>query len=164
MGSACRSAGLDPVQRSAGRGGKPRVGAMRHDGFMRRLSIVVLIVGLALTWFLVVDTSPDLDQGDPVAVTSAEQSLPAQARDTIELIEAGGPYPYRRDGAVFENREGRLPDQERGYWREYTVPTPGSDDRGARRVVTGEDGELYYTDDHYASFLLVRDGSGGDSS
>ncbi|MGJ9423756.1 ribonuclease domain-containing protein [Aeromicrobium sp. CF3.5] len=131
---------------------------------MRRLGIVVLIVGLALTWFLVVDTSSDLDQGDPVAVTSAEQSLPAEARETIELIAAGGPYPYDRDGAVFENREGLLPDEDRGYWREYTVPTPGSDDRGARRVVTGEGGELYYTDDHYASFLLVRDGSGGDSS
>lgn len=137
---------------------------MRHDGFMRRLGIVVLIVGLALTWFLFVDDSSGLDQSDPVAVTSAEQSLPAEARETIDLIESGGPYPYDRDGIVFQNRERLLPDEDRGYWSEYTVPTPGSEDRGARRLVAGEGGELYYTDDHYASFLLVRDGSGGDSS
>lgn len=146
------------------RGGPGGTGAMRHDGCMRRLGIVVLIVGLALTWFLFVDDSPGLDRGDPVAVTSAEQSLPAEARETIVLIESDGPYPYDRDGAVFENRERLLPNEDRGYWREYTVPTPGSDDRGARRLVAGESGELYYTDDHYASFLLVRDGSGGDSS
>lgn len=131
---------------------------------MRRLGIVVLIAGLALTWFLFVDDSSDLDRGDPVAVTSAEQSLPPEARETIALVESDGPFPYDRDGAVFENRERLLPNEDRGYWREYTVPTPGSDDRGARRVVAGEGGELYYTDDHYASFLLVRDGSGGDSS
>jgi ribonuclease T1 len=86
-------------------------------------------------------------------ITLAE--LPPEALDTLALIEAGGPFPYRQDGAVFENREGLLPDQEYGYYHEYTVETPGSDDRGARRVVVGADGELFYTDDHYDSFRVV---------
>jgi ribonuclease T1 len=82
--------------------------------------------------------------------------LPSQAHDTLDLIEKGGPYPYPQDGTVFENREGILPDQDQGYYHEYTVKTPGSDDRGARRIVTGEkDKEDYYTADHYESFDLV---------
>lgn len=92
----------------------------------------------------------------PTAPTSVEQSLPPEARETIAAIDAGGPFPYDRDGSVFENREGRLPAHERGYWREYTVDTPGSSDRGARRLVEGRGGELYYTDDHYGSFRQIR--------
>lgn len=71
-------------------------------------------------------------------------------------IDRGGPFRYRKDGAIFENREGRLPRRARGYWREYTVPTPGEDDRGARRLVGGDRRELYYTRDHYRSFRVVR--------
>ncbi|MEV0323834.1 ribonuclease [Streptomyces sp. NPDC050658] len=83
-------------------------------------------------------------------------ALPSQAHDTLDLIEAGGPYPYPQDGTVFQNREGLLPSQSSGYYHEYTVKTPGSDDRGARRVVTGEASqEDYYTADHYESFDLV---------
>ncbi|MGW6025529.1 ribonuclease domain-containing protein [Streptomyces sp. NPDC055099] len=83
-------------------------------------------------------------------------ALPAQAHDTLDLIEAGGPYPYPQDGTVFQNREGILPSQGSGYYHEYTVKTPGSPDRGARRVVTGEKNqEDYYTADHYESFDLV---------
>ncbi|SFP99245.1 Guanyl-specific ribonuclease Sa [Amycolatopsis arida] len=83
-------------------------------------------------------------------------SLPPEARDTWKLIEQDGPFPYPdRDGSVFENREKLLPPKASGYYREYTVPTPGSRDRGPRRLVTGSGGELYYTDDHYASFVLV---------
>ncbi|MDQ3988514.1 MAG: ribonuclease N, partial [Actinomycetota bacterium] len=67
----------------------------------------------------------------------------------------GGPFPYEQDGTTFGNREGLLPDRERGWYREYTVPTPGEDDRGARRLVTGGERELYYTDDHYDSFVAV---------
>ena len=78
--------------------------------------------------------------------------LPPEAADTVELIEAGGPFPEERDGATFENREELLPDHPRGYYAEYTVPTPGSDDRGARRIVAGDGGELYWTQDHYSSF------------
>ena len=81
--------------------------------------------------------------------------LPAEARKTLALIDQGGPYPYSRDGVVFGNFEGRLPKQKRGYYHEYTVKTPGSRDRGARRIVTGRSGEIYYTDDHYDSFRTV---------
>ncbi|GLV74308.1 MULTISPECIES: ribonuclease [Streptomyces] len=85
--------------------------------------------------------------------------LPSEAHDTLDLIEQGGPYPYPQDGTVFQNREGVLPSQSSGYYHEYTVITPGSDDRGARRIVTGEkQDEDYYTSDHYASFDLVDRG------
>lgn len=89
--------------------------------------------------------------------TVALADLPAQARDTVGAIQRGGPFPYAKDGAVFQNREGILPRRPRGYYREYTVTTPGSDDRGARRIVTGDgDREFFYTDDHYESFREVR--------
>ena len=87
--------------------------------------------------------------------TIAFDRLPAEARETIRLIQRGGPFPYRQDGIVFQNREGLLPRKPSGYYHEYTVKTPGSADRGARRIVAGEQGELYYTDDHYASFKQV---------
>jgi ribonuclease T1 len=93
------------------------------------------------------------DSGLP---TIAYKRLPAQARETISLIQSGGPFHYRQDGVVFQNRERHLPSQPSGYYHEYTVPTPGSRDRGARRIVTGANGELYYTDDHYASFKQVE--------
>ena len=83
--------------------------------------------------------------------------LPPEARATLSLIEKGGPFPYARDGAVFGNRERQLPKQKRGYYHEYTVGTPGARDRGARRIVAGRGGELYYTDDHYRSFRRIVD-------
>jgi ribonuclease T1 len=82
-------------------------------------------------------------------------SLPPQARATVALIQQGGPYPYSRDGVVFNNAERHLPIKPSGYYHEYTVPTPGSSDRGTRRIITGSAGELYYTGDHYASFVRV---------
>jgi len=84
--------------------------------------------------------------------------LPPEAVATLELIERGGPFPYDRDGTTFQNRERRLPDRPRGYYREYTVETPGSPDRGARRIVTGGNPPevYYYTDDHYRSFRRVE--------
>ncbi len=87
--------------------------------------------------------------------TIALAELPPQARETLALIERGGPFPYRQDGQIFQNREGILPKQARGYYHEYTVETAGAGDRGARRIVTGEQGELYYTDDHYESFKVI---------
>ncbi|MFF9911039.1 ribonuclease [Streptomyces sp. NPDC013457] len=85
--------------------------------------------------------------------------LPSQAHDTLRLIEGGGPFPYPQDGTVFQNREGVLPGQAAGYYHEYTVETPGSPTRGARRIVTGESQqEDYYTADHYATFDLVDHG------
>lgn len=99
-----------------------------------------------------VQAVPGADSGLPVRALSG---LPVQVGDTVRLVQRGGPYPYGRDGIEFGNREGLLPDESRGYYREYTVPTPGSDDRGARRVVTGSRDEYYYTGDHYGSFVVV---------
>lgn len=87
--------------------------------------------------------------------TIAEASLPAEAREVIKRIDDGGTFQYRQDGVTFENREGLLPAKPRGYYREYTVSTPGAEDRGARRLILGRHGELYYTPDHYRSFLWV---------
>ncbi|MFJ3902499.1 ribonuclease domain-containing protein [Streptomyces sp. NPDC090025] len=81
--------------------------------------------------------------------------LPPEARRTLALIRSDGPFPYAKDGSVFGNFERELPRRPRGYYREYTVKTPGGRDRGARRIVTGQDGEIYYTADHYASFREV---------
>jgi guanyl-specific ribonuclease Sa len=86
----------------------------------------------------------------------ALSSLPAEASTTYDLIQTDGPFPYpKNDGVVFGNREDLLPDCASGYYHEYTVPTPGSSDRGARRIVTGDAGEYFYTGDHYASFKVV---------
>ncbi|MFJ8033411.1 MULTISPECIES: ribonuclease domain-containing protein [unclassified Streptomyces] len=105
--------------------------------------------------------------GGTVSVTTADaatasvgsichSALPSQADDTLKLIDQGGPFPYDQDGTVFSNREGVLPTRQSGYYHEYTVKTPGSPDRGARRIVTGEKRqEDYYTSDHYATFDLI---------
>ncbi|MEU3709996.1 ribonuclease domain-containing protein [Streptomyces catenulae] len=87
--------------------------------------------------------------------TVTERELPHEARETLRLIDAGGPYPYRKDGTVFGNYEKRLPGQARGYYHEFTVPTPGARDRGARRLITGQHHETFYTADHYRSFKAV---------
>jgi len=87
--------------------------------------------------------------------TVKAQDLPPEGITTLTLIDKGGPFPYRQDGSTFGNREGLLPRQQTGYYREYTVPTPGSRDRGARRLVVGRAGDTYYTADHYASFRQV---------
>jgi ribonuclease T1 len=90
----------------------------------------------------------------------AASSLPPEARATLALIRAGGPYPYpRNDNQTFANRERILPSQPRGYYKEFTVITPGSDDRGARRIITGSQGERYWTADHYASFSRIEEGA-----
>ena len=84
-----------------------------------------------------------------------KKHLPREAIDTLALIKKGGPFPHQRDGVVFGNREKNLPQRERGWYREYTVKTQGARDRGARRIVAGQDGTLYYTDDHYRSFTRI---------
>lgn len=85
----------------------------------------------------------------------AESELPAEALDTLKAVDDNGPFPYDRDGAVFENREGLLPAKAAAYYAEFTVETPGSGDRRARRIVKGEAGEFFYTDDHYESFERI---------
>jgi ribonuclease T1 len=87
--------------------------------------------------------------------------LPPEGVTTLRLIESDGPFPYDKDGATFSNREGLLPQHKSGWYQEYTVVTPGSSDRGARRIIAGRDGERYYTDDHYASFREVLSGVSG---
>lgn len=95
----------------------------------------------------------------PALASIAVAELPAQGRETYQLIRQGGPFPYDKDGSVFGNRERILPAQTRGYYREYTVRTPGSRDRGARRIVCGGQPRTpevcYYTADHYASFRRI---------
>ncbi|NEB05200.1 ribonuclease domain-containing protein [Streptomyces sp. SID13726] len=113
----------------------------------------VLLCLLVLTGCSATGTGPSTDGGG--LATVQESRLPAEARRTLELIDEGGPFPYAKDGTVFGNFEGLLPAEKRGYYHEYTVPTPGSRDRGARRIVTGQGGEIYYTDDHYDSFRTV---------
>jgi guanyl-specific ribonuclease Sa len=86
----------------------------------------------------------------------ALSSLPKEATTTYNLIQTNGPFPYpKNDGVVFQNREKILPACSSAYYHEYTVPTPGSSDRGARRIITGNAGEYFYTGDHYASFKVV---------
>ena len=96
---------------------------------------------------------------DARAAQIALAELPVQGRQTYELIRSGGPFPYEKDGTVFGNRERLLPAEKRGYYREYTVKTPGSRDRGARRIVCGGPQRVphacFYTADHYASFRKI---------
>ena len=105
-------------------------------------------------------TDPPVDDR-PAVIASAGlpvrplSGLPPQAAQVWQLIQHDGPFRYQHDGSVFGNRERHLPTQAPGFYREYTVPTPGEDDRGARRLITGGTTELYYTGDHYVSFVAV---------
>jgi len=123
---------------------------------MRRAAFILAAV--AALWCAVL---PAAAQRGPAPADPAGEvlaaDLPKEARATVDLIRKGGPYPYAKDGAVFGNREGLLPKQKRGYYREYTVKTPGVRNRGARRIVAGASGELYYTDDHYNRFRRIRE-------
>ena len=94
--------------------------------------------------------------GSDGLATVRSSDLPAQAQQVLRLIDVGGPFPYPQDGTVFGNVEGLLPAHPRGWYHEYTVPTPGSPDRGARRIVTGQDGTRFYTADHYESFARIE--------
>lgn len=139
----------------------------------RRLTVALLglIALVVVGWFVKDDvagsgapstsTPPPASQSAVPGASSkldvqALSKLPAEAAKTWKLIEAKGPFPYpRNDGVTFENREKRLPQQKSGYYKEYTVPTPGSPDRGARRLVTGSEKEVFYTGDHYSTFVVV---------
>lgn len=87
--------------------------------------------------------------------TISLRKLPPEAIETLQAIKKGPPFPYTKDGTTFGNREQLLPRKPDGYYREFTVKTPGISHRGARRIVVGQQGELYYTDDHYQSFREV---------
>lgn len=98
---------------------------------------------------------PSTQRGDRLAQLVPDDVERAELVKTLDLIERGGPFPHKQDGSVFGNRERRLPQQPRGYYHEYTVRTPGASNRGARRVVRGDGGELYYTRDHYRTFIRL---------
>jgi len=117
--------------------------------WLRRL-LLSLLAGAALGAVQAREPAPPALPEVPVA------QLPNEARETLALVKRGGPFPYKKDGATFGNFEQRLPVRSSGYYREYTVPTPGARDRGARRIVAGG-GEYYYTDDHYRSFRRIRE-------
>lgn len=121
-----------------------------------------------------VDVEPALSEVETVPEESAQSEqvaqptsglapislaeLPDEALEILSLIDSDGPFKYDKDGSTFQNREAILPDEASGYYREYTVDTPGAYDRGARRIVGGVGGERYYTDDHYGSFSEIVDG------
>jgi len=118
-----------------------------------RLIVVVLLVFLAWSGAQGFWNNPG--KGQPADALLV--GLPPEVRHTLNLIRKGGPFPYVRDGIVFQNRENRLPARPRGYYHEYTVATPGESDRGARRIISGQQGEYYYTQDHYRTFWRIRE-------
>jgi ribonuclease T1 len=126
---------------------------MRDDGRMRGRTWALLAVVAVAIFALAYQQNVGPGIGNDHSSTAG--TLPREAVRTIDLVESGGPFPYPRDGIVFMNREHVLPPHPQGYWHEYTVPTPGESDRGARRIIHGDGGEYYYTEDHYASFRRV---------
>lgn len=146
---------------------------MHSDRKRNPLTWLLLAIALVAAWMLwptrgpatsptpsVTATTPASPPPPPLAEAPTNRQpalpdfLPAEAHRTIGLIQRGGPFPHRQDGSVFGNREGHLPQQSRGWYREYTVDTPGLSHRGARRIITGGQPprEWYYSDDHYESF------------
>jgi len=119
------------------------------------LSLTVVLTGCSSTGSTGASASSSPPSWAGGMATVKESQLPAEARQTLARIDRGGPFPYAMDGAVFGNFERLLPRHQRGYYHEYTVKTPGSRDRGARRIVTGQGDEIYYTGDHYKSFRAV---------
>lgn len=153
--------------------GKP-VNKMGGQGFGRQLSRQVgrwlrkcarsaaagVMLGTLALGSVSARENPSSTAPPTAASNVALAALPVQAQETHQRILSGGPFPYAKDGSVFGNRERRLPGQARGYYREYTVATPGSSNRGARRIVCGgrepkTPDVCYYTQDHYASFLRI---------
>ena len=123
----------------------------------RLLGCLLLALGAALPGHAQKASPAPAYKPQAIIEVVALDQLPREARATVALIRKGGPYPYARDGAIFGNREDMLPRHKRGYYREYTVKTPGERTRGARRIVAGASGELYYTADHYNSFRRIRE-------
>ena len=130
-----------------------------------RIAVIALAALAILQWWssrhdTTADLAPSHAESPARAPSTASYPdfLPPEAIETLQAIEQGGPFPYPRDGVAFQNRERRLPERPRGYYREYTVPTPGENDRGARRIVTGGNPPevYYYTADHYRSFRQVE--------
>lgn len=135
-----------------GKGSRLKVGAW----------VLATALAMGLGTALVQNRTPVSPEGFPgsSATSVALAALPPQGREVMEQIREGGPFRYEKDGTVFGNRERLLPSQTRGYYREYTVPTPGLSHRGARRIVCGgqqprQPETCFYTEDHYSSFRLI---------
>jgi ribonuclease T1 len=127
---------------------------------------LIFFLGILVSFSLAITDNFNLSEIAPVFAqettivaqipTKNLSDLPPEAKKTLNLIDQGGPFPYpQKDGSIFSNRERLLPNKPRGYYREYTIPTPGANNRGARRFVVGNQGEIYYTDNHYQSFFRV---------
>jgi ribonuclease T1 len=121
------------------------------------VSAVLLV---AVSTFVVQARSPASSLPGSAVTSVAYAGLPVQGREVMTQIRQGGPFRYEKDGTVFGNRERLLPGQKRGYYREYTVPTPGLNHRGAKRIVCGGQrprapDDCFYTEDHYSSFRLI---------
>lgn len=129
---------------------RPRLRRLRRP----QIALIALIAAVGIGYAINAARGHEhaATSGSTPSVTVAMSALPPQVSETVRLIQAGGPFPYPQDDAVFHNAERRLPSEPDGYYHEYTVPTPGSPDRGARRVITGQGGEFYYTADHYETF------------
>lgn len=123
-------------------------------------AIVACVLGAAVV-FAPAGASARQAPGTPASFPITLAELPSQGRATYALIREGGPFPYDKDGSAFGNRERLLPQKKRGYYREYTVRTPGARDRGARRIICGgaprTPDACYYTSDHYASFREIKE-------
>lgn len=131
---------------------------------MNRSRLLIVVAALAILAWLGWERTqraapaPGTPHASQAVSPARNDGLPAEARDTLRLIARGGPFPYDRDGVVFGNFEKRLPQKPRGYYHEYTVPTPRVGHRGARRIVTGGNppSEFFYTDDHYETFRRIE--------
>src|SRR5690606_28396251 len=129
-------------------------------GKARLIGLAMVLAAAAGTWLVQARAPQALTAPAPIATQIPMADLPRQGRQVMEQIRQGGPFRYEKDGTVFGNRERLLPRATRGYYREYTVPTPGLDHRGARHIVCGGEkprnpDDCYYTEDHYSSFRRI---------
>lgn len=132
--------------------------SFKNHGWQSWITAIVGVVLMSCTVLVQSKTVTEVATSPTMLVAD----LPREGQATYQLIRQGGPFPYEKDGVIFGNRERQLPRQDRGYYREYTVKTPGSRDRGARRIVCGgqeprKPRACYYTQDHYASFREIVD-------
>ena len=131
-------------------------GGLLTSMLMVSFDLVILSGLFGIACYLIVPRIMTSIEGDPLLFEDLKARR-EELRETLALIKKGGPFPHARDGVAFGNRENLLPKHDRGYYREYTVKTPGARDRGARRIVAGAGGEYFYTDDHYRSFRRIRE-------
>ncbi len=135
--------------------GGQRSGQRGWQNWRRPQLALIVLVAACLIGYLA-NAARDHELTTPASSGAVALSkLPPQAATTVGLVRSGGPFPYAQDGVVFGNAERHLPTEPRGFYHEYTVPTPGATDRGARRMITGQNGTWYYTADHYESFVRV---------